>query len=68
MLANIGLYSYGAAVLIYALLGVQVFLGRHNRSMATPLLAAIVLTVTWAGVVEDPYRPRPDARLTPASP
>ena len=51
MLTNIGLYSYGAAFLIYTLLGAQVFLTRHNRSLAKPLLVASVLTAVWAGVV-----------------
>ena len=51
MLANIGLYSYGAAFLIYTLLGAQVFLTRHNRSLAVPLLVASVLTAVWAGVI-----------------
>ena len=51
MLANIGLYSYGAAFLIYTLLGAQVFLTRRSRSLASPLLVASILTAVWAGVV-----------------
>ena len=51
IMANIGLYSYGAALLIYTLLSAQIFLTRRNRPLATPLLAASVLTAVWAGVV-----------------
>jgi putative PEP-CTERM system histidine kinase len=51
MLANIGLYSYGAACLIYALLGAQVFLTRRNRPLAIPLFLASVLTAVWAATV-----------------
>ncbi|MEH6570714.1 MAG: XrtA/PEP-CTERM system histidine kinase PrsK [Halioglobus sp.] len=51
MLANTGLYSYGAAFLIYTLLCVQVFLTRRNRTLATPLFVASALTALWAGVI-----------------
>ncbi|RLA52206.1 MAG: PEP-CTERM system histidine kinase PrsK, partial [Gammaproteobacteria bacterium] len=51
MLANIGLYSYGAAFLIYTLLGAQAFLTRRSRSLATPLLVGSALTAVWAGVI-----------------
>jgi len=51
MLANIGLYSYGSALLIYMLLAIQVFLTRRGRSLATPLLMACILTAVWAGMV-----------------
>ena len=51
MLANIGLYSYGAALLIYTLLGARVFVTRRDRALATPLLVASTLTALWAGVI-----------------
>jgi putative PEP-CTERM system histidine kinase len=64
MLANIGLYSYGAAFLIYALLSVQVFMTRHSRPLATPLLVASALTALWAGVIaSSTILPYPQVRL-----
>ena len=44
MLANIGLYSYGASMMAYALLAVLVFFTREKRALSLTLFAASALT------------------------
>ncbi len=51
MLSNIGLYSYGAALLAYIMLIVLVFIARRNHPLGSALLAATSLTALWAAVV-----------------
>jgi putative PEP-CTERM system histidine kinase len=51
VLSNIGLYSYGTALLAYFMLVVLVVIARRNNPLGNPLLAASALTVLWAAVV-----------------
>jgi putative PEP-CTERM system histidine kinase len=51
VLSNIGLYSYGTALLAYFMLVVLVFIARRNNPLGNPLLVASALTVFWAAVV-----------------
>jgi putative PEP-CTERM system histidine kinase len=51
MPANIGLYSYGAALLAYTLLAALIFVTRAHRPLWAPLMTASALTALWAGSV-----------------
>ena len=51
MPANIGLYSYGFALLAYLLLGLLVFLTRARHRLGWPILVATAFTALWAGTV-----------------
>jgi len=51
MLGNIGLYSYGTALLAYIMLVVLVFITRRNNPLGSALLAASTLTALWAAIV-----------------
>ena len=51
VLGNIGLYSYGTALLAYSMLILLVFIARRNNPLGTALLAASSLTAVWAAVV-----------------
>lgn len=51
ILGNIGLYSYGAALLAYITLVILTFITRLNNPMGKPLLAASSLTALWAATV-----------------
>jgi putative PEP-CTERM system histidine kinase len=50
ILGNIGLYSYGTALLAYTMLLILAVISRRNP-LGTPLLLACILTVIWAGTV-----------------
>ena len=51
MLANIGLYSYGSALLTFGLLTLLISMARRKQISGLPALAAALLTATWAGSV-----------------
>lgn len=51
LLGNIGLYSYGTALLAYIMLVILAFIARRNTPLGGALLAASGLTALWAGVV-----------------
>ena len=51
MPANIGLYSYGFALVAYALLGILILFTRKRRELEGALLAATLITALWAGTV-----------------
>jgi putative PEP-CTERM system histidine kinase len=51
LLGNIGLYSYGTALLAYIMLVILVFIARRNNPLGSALLTACILTGVWAGVV-----------------
>ena len=51
LLSNIGLYSYGTALLAYIMLVILAIITRRNHSLGKPVLAASALTVLWAGVI-----------------
>lgn len=50
ILSNIGLYSYGTAMLAYVMLVILAFISRRNP-LGMPILQASILTAIWAGVV-----------------
>ncbi len=50
ILTDIGLYSYGIALLAYIMLVILAFITRRN-TLGIPILHASVLTAIWAGVV-----------------
>lgn len=51
LLGNIGLYSYGTALLAYVMLVILAFIARRNNPLGGALLAASCLTALWAGTV-----------------
>tara|TARA_B110000503_G_scaffold34861_2_gene56950 strand:+ start:80803 stop:82950 length:2148 start_codon:yes stop_codon:yes gene_type:complete len=51
VLSNIGLYSYGTALLAYSMLVLLVFIARNNNPVGSALLVASALTAVWAAVV-----------------
>jgi len=51
LLGNIGLYSYGTALLAYIMVVILVFIARRNNPLSGALLAASSLTALWAAVV-----------------
>lgn len=51
VLSNIGLYSYGTALLAYSMLALLVFIARKNNPLGSALLVASALTAMWAAVV-----------------
>jgi len=51
MAANIGLYSYSAALVAYVLLASMVFLTRRGRPLGWSLVVASSLTALWAGSI-----------------
>lgn len=51
LLGNIGLYSYGIALLAYIMLVILALITRRKNPLAGPLLAASSLTALWAAVV-----------------
>lgn len=51
MPADIGLYSYSAALLAYVLLASVVFLTRRGRPLGWSLIVASSLTALWAGSI-----------------
>lgn len=50
ILSDIGLYSYGIALLAYIMLVILAFITRRNP-LGIPILQASLLTAIWAGVV-----------------
>lgn len=50
ILSDIGLYSYGIALLAYFMLVILAFITRRNP-LGIPILHASILTAIWAGVV-----------------
>ncbi len=50
-LANVGVYSYGTALLAYSMLSVLIFLTRRRNPLGGPLLIASTLTALWAGAI-----------------
>lgn len=50
ILSDIGLYSYGIALLAYVMLVILAFITRRNP-LGIPILHASLLTAIWAGVV-----------------
>jgi putative PEP-CTERM system histidine kinase len=64
MVANIGLYSYGAALLAYSLLAALAFVSWRKRPLGLALLTASGLTALWAGVlVSSALLPYPQVKL-----
>ncbi len=51
ILSNIGLYSYGTALLAYVMLIILSFITRRNNPLARALLAASGLTALWAATI-----------------
>lgn len=51
VLSNIGLYSYGTALLAYFMLVLLVFIARRENPLGRALLVASSLTALWAAVV-----------------
>ncbi|NQX87745.1 MAG: PEP-CTERM system histidine kinase PrsK [Halioglobus sp.] len=51
ILSNIGLYSYGSALLAYIVLIILTFISRRNTPFGYTLLTACCLTALWAAVV-----------------
>ena len=51
ILGNIGLYSYGTALLAYIMLILLAFIPRRNNPLGSSLLAASSLTALWAATV-----------------
>lgn len=51
VLSNIGLYSYGTALLAYSMLVLLTLITRRNNPLGNALLVASILTATWAAVV-----------------
>jgi putative PEP-CTERM system histidine kinase len=51
ILGNIGLYSYGTALLAYIMLIILAFITRRNNPLGSSLLAASSLTALWAATV-----------------
>jgi putative PEP-CTERM system histidine kinase len=51
IVGNIGLYSYGTALLAYFMLVILVAIARRNNPLGGALLAASILTAAWAGTV-----------------
>lgn len=51
MYTNVGLYSYGFALLAYAVVAILLFLDRRKHPLAWPLFTAIALTAIWAGTI-----------------
>ncbi len=51
ILSNIGLYSYGTALLAYFMLIILAFITRRNNRMGGAVLAASSLTALWAAIV-----------------
>ncbi|MDC0362694.1 PEP-CTERM system histidine kinase PrsK [Halioglobus sp.] len=51
IIGNIGIYSYGTAMLAYAMLVILAFITRRTTPMGMPLLAASSLTTLWASAV-----------------
>lgn len=48
---NIGLYSYGTALLAFSMVVILVLITRRNNPLGGALLIASGLTAVWAGVV-----------------
>ena len=60
MLANVGLYSYGSALLTFGLLTLLISMARRKQISGLPAIAAALLTATWAGsVVYSSLQPYP---------
>ena len=51
ILSNIGLYSYGTALLAYIMLIILTFITRRNKPLGYTLLAASCFTALWAAVI-----------------
>jgi putative PEP-CTERM system histidine kinase len=51
VLSNIGLYSYGTALLAYCILALLAFIARRNNPLGQALLIASALTALWATIV-----------------
>ncbi|MGI9319866.1 MAG: XrtA/PEP-CTERM system histidine kinase PrsK [Thiogranum sp.] len=51
ILSNIGLYSYGTALLAYIMLIILTFITRRNKPLGYTLLAASSFTALWAAVI-----------------
>jgi putative PEP-CTERM system histidine kinase len=51
ILSNVGLYSYGTALLAYIMLVILAFIIRHNHRLGGAVLAASSLTALWAAIV-----------------
>ena len=51
IIGNIGVYSYGTAMLAYAMLVILAFITRRTTPMGMPLLVASSLTTLWASAV-----------------
>lgn len=51
LLENVGLYSYGTALLAYIMLVILVFIARRNNPLGGALLTASSLTALWAAAV-----------------
>jgi putative PEP-CTERM system histidine kinase len=51
ILSNIGLYSYGTALLAYIMLVILVIIARRNNPLGNALLTATALTILWAATV-----------------
>ena len=60
MLANVGLYSYGSALLTFGLLTLLISMARRKQISGLPGIAAALLTAAWAGrVVYSSLQPYP---------
>jgi putative PEP-CTERM system histidine kinase len=55
LLGNIGLYSYGTALLAFSMVVILVLITRRNNPLGGALLLASVFTAVWAGVVTLSY-------------
>jgi putative PEP-CTERM system histidine kinase len=51
MFANVGLYSYGSALLTFGLLTLLISMAQRKQISGLPAIAATLLTATWAGSV-----------------
>lgn len=51
ILGNVGLYSYGTALLAYTMLTILALIGRRNNPLGGAVLAASSLTALWAAIV-----------------
>jgi putative PEP-CTERM system histidine kinase len=51
ILSNIGLYSYGTALLASIMLIIVAFIKRRNNPLGSPLLVASCLSALWAAII-----------------
>jgi putative PEP-CTERM system histidine kinase len=51
MLGNVGLYSYGTALLAYTMLAILALITRRDNPLGGAILAASSLTALWAAIV-----------------